>query len=152
MLETLRAYLGPPTAAPMLEQPSQLPRRQAEVPLTRVPPDSINRQLDDMLFTPFNPHIINYEPPKGFIVLKFMMYDGTSDPFNHIMHFRQLMTLDIGNDALMCKVFPASLHNPTFSWFHHLPSNFVNTFRNISEAFVGHYLCSARQKYNISTL
>ena len=29
------------------------------------------------------------------------MYDETSDPFDHIMHFRQLMTLNIGNDALM---------------------------------------------------
>ncbi|RVW21993.1 hypothetical protein CK203_109825 [Vitis vinifera] len=27
----------------------------------------------------------------------------TNDPFDHIMHYRQLMTLDIGNDALLCK-------------------------------------------------
>ncbi|RVW84783.1 hypothetical protein CK203_046658 [Vitis vinifera] len=39
----------------------------------------------------------------------FSTYDGTNDPFDHIMHYRQLMTLDIGNDALLCKVFPASL-------------------------------------------
>ncbi|KAL6334170.1 hypothetical protein AAG906_006746 [Vitis piasezkii] len=71
-----------------------------------------------MLSTSFNPHIINYESPKGFVVPKFMMYDGMSDPFDHIMHSRQLMTLDIGNDALMCKVFSASLHDQAFSWFH----------------------------------
>ncbi|KAL6349792.1 hypothetical protein AAG906_001679 [Vitis piasezkii] len=55
-----------------------------------------------MLSTSFDPHIINYESSREFIVPKFTMYDGTSDPFDHIMHFRQLMTLDIGNDAL-CK-------------------------------------------------
>ena len=74
-----------------------------------------------MLSTSFNPYIINYELLREVIVPKFTMYDGTNVPLDHIMHFRQLMTLDIGNDALMCKVFPASLHGQTLSWFHRLP-------------------------------
>ncbi|RVW64520.1 hypothetical protein CK203_040368 [Vitis vinifera] len=111
-----------------------------------------SKRLDDMLSTPFCSHIINYEPPRGFLVPKFSTYDGTNDPFNHIMHYRQLMTLDIGNDALLCKVFPASLQGQALSWFHRLPPNSVGNFRDLSEAFVGQYLCSARHKQNISTL
>ena len=145
MSETLRAHLSPLVVANVSEQPSQLPRQQIEVLLTRASPDSINRQLDDMLSTSFNPHIINYESPKGFAVPKFTMYDGMSDPFDHIMHSRQLITLGIGNDALMCKVFSASLHNQALSWFHRFPQNSVSTFQDISKAFVGHYLCSAHQ-------
>ncbi|RVW63609.1 hypothetical protein CK203_057395 [Vitis vinifera] len=68
------------------------------------------------------------------------------------MHYRQLMTLDIGNDALLCKVFPSSLQGQALSWFHRLPPNSVGDFRDLSEAFVGQYLCSARHKQNISTL
>ncbi|RVW30448.1 hypothetical protein CK203_090818 [Vitis vinifera] len=68
------------------------------------------------------------------------------------MHYRQLMTLDIGNDALLCKVFPASLQGQALSWFHRLPPNSIDNFRDLSEAFVGQYLCSARHKQNISTL
>ncbi|RVX18077.1 Retrovirus-related Pol polyprotein from transposon 17.6 [Vitis vinifera] len=68
------------------------------------------------------------------------------------MHYRQLMTLDIGNDALLCKVFPASLQGQALSWFHRLPPNSVGNFRDLSEAFVGQYLCSAQHKQNISTL
>nr|CAN63705.1 hypothetical protein VITISV_013105 [Vitis vinifera] len=105
-----------------------------------------------MLSTPFCSHIIHYEPPRGFLVPKFSTYDGSNDPFDHIMHYRQLMTLDIGNDALLCKVFPASLQGQTLSWFHRLPPNSVDNFRDLSEAFVGQYLCSARHKQNISTL
>nr|CAN70062.1 hypothetical protein VITISV_025666 [Vitis vinifera] len=105
-----------------------------------------------MLSTPSCSHIIHYEPPRGFLVPKFSTYDGSSDPFDHIMHYRQLMTLDIGNDALLCKVFPASLQGHTLSWFHRLPPNSVGNFRDLSEAFVGQYLCSARHKQNISTL
>ncbi|RVW14335.1 hypothetical protein CK203_099075 [Vitis vinifera] len=68
------------------------------------------------------------------------------------MHYRQLMTLDIGNDALLCKVFSASLQGQALSWFHRLPPNSIDNFRDLSEAFVGQYLCSARHKQNISTL
>ncbi|KAL6347122.1 hypothetical protein AAG906_012703 [Vitis piasezkii] len=67
----------------------------------RNPGGSSNRRLDDMISMPFDPHIINYEPSRGFIVPKFTIYNRISDPFNHIMHFRQLMTLDIRNDALL---------------------------------------------------
>ena len=77
--------------------------------VNRGPLGSISMRLDDMLSTRFNPHIINYDPPRGFMIPKFSTYDGTNDPFDHIMHYRQLMTLDIGNDALLCKVFPANL-------------------------------------------
>ncbi|RVW27119.1 hypothetical protein CK203_098953 [Vitis vinifera] len=104
-----------------------------------------------MLSTPFCSHIIHYEPPRGFLVPKFSTYDG-SRPLRPFMHYRQLMTLDIGNDALLCKVFPASLQGQALSWFHRLPPNSVGNFRDLSEAFVGQYLCSARHKQNISTL
>ena len=39
---------------------------------------------------------------------KFSAYDGSNDPFDHIKHYRQLMILDIGNEVLLCKVFPPS--------------------------------------------
>ena len=127
--------------------------RQAGKNFPNEPPSgSISKRLDDMLSTPFCSHIIHYEPPRGFLVPKFSTYDGSSDPFDHIMHYRQLMTLDIGNDMLLCKVFPTSLQGQALSWFHRLPPNSVDNFRDLSEAFVGQYLCSARHKQNISTL
>ncbi|RVW24839.1 hypothetical protein CK203_105104 [Vitis vinifera] len=89
--------------------------------------------------------------PRGFLVPKFSTYDGSSDPFDHIMHYRQLMTLDIGNDAL-CAKYSRQLQGQALSWFHRLPPNSVDNFRDLSEAFVGQYLCSARHKQNISTL
>ncbi|RVW71179.1 hypothetical protein CK203_054412 [Vitis vinifera] len=50
------------------------------------------------------------------------------------------------------KYFPASLQGQALSWFHRLPPNSIDNFRDLSEAFVGQYLCSARHKQNISTL
>eukprot|EP00261_Vitis_vinifera_P016984 XP_010646435.1 PREDICTED: uncharacterized protein LOC104878202 [Vitis vinifera] len=88
-----------------------------------------------MFSMPFTLDIINYEPSKGFIVPKFSTYDGSSDPFDHIIHYRQLMTLDIGNDALLCKVFLTSLQGQALSWFHRLPMNSIDNFWDLLEAF-----------------
>ena len=145
--ETLEASLGPSVATNILEWPSHPPKQwQVGTPVDWAPPGSVSRLLDDMLSTLFGSHIINYEPSRGLIVPKFTTYDGTSNPFNHIMHYRKLMTLDIGNDALLCKVFPTSLHGQTLSWFHCLSKNSVNNFWDLPKAFVGHYLCLARHK------
>ena len=43
-------------------------------------------------------------------------------------------------------------HREWHTVIHRLPKNSVSNFRDLSEAFVGHYLCSARYKQNISTL
>ncbi|RVW77300.1 hypothetical protein CK203_050122 [Vitis vinifera] len=94
---------------------------------------SISKRLDDMLSTPFCSHIIHYEPPRGFLVPKFSTYDGSNDPFDHIMHYRQLMTLDIGNDALLVQSIsrqstragPFMVSSPTsqFCWQFQGPDN-----------------------------
>ena len=50
------------------------------------------------------------------------------------------------------KVFPTSFHGSALLWFHQLLQNSINSFRDIFEAFVEHYLCSTRQKQNVSAL
>ncbi|KAL6316256.1 hypothetical protein AAG906_017803 [Vitis piasezkii] len=85
------------------------------------PSGSISKRLDDMLSMPFCSHIIHYDPPRGFLMPKFSTYDGSSDPFDHIMHYRQLMTLDIRNDAMLCKVLPTS-EGPSHGFTIYLPT------------------------------
>lgn len=104
--------------------------------VNKAPLCSIRRRLDDMLFTPFSPRIISYKPLRRFLMPKFSTYDGSNNPFDY-MHYQQLMTLDIGNDLLLCKVFPVSLQGQTLSWFHWLPTNSVDNFKDLSEVFMG---------------
>ncbi|RVW73969.1 hypothetical protein CK203_053140 [Vitis vinifera] len=138
MVQNVPPHRDPMVTPAMRNVHSHLAERPAGRNLPNEPPiGSISKRLDDMLSTPFCSHITHYEPPRGFLVPKFSTYDGTNDPFDHIMHYRQLMTLDIGNDALLCKVFPASLQGQALSWFHRLPPNSVDNFRDLSEAFVG---------------
>ncbi|RVW27951.1 hypothetical protein CK203_094091 [Vitis vinifera] len=92
----MRARLGPQepersrppmatTWAPCPD-PMTTPMAGGNLP-NELPIGSISRRLDDMLSTPFCSHIIHYEPPRGFLVPKYSTYDGTNDPFDHIMHY-----------------------------------------------------------------
>ena len=80
------------------------------------------------------------------------MYDGSSDPYDHMLHFNRAMILNARDDRLLCKVFPASLKGPALAWFHKLPRGSINTFDELWSAFVSQYLCYVRQKGNISSL
>ena len=105
-----------------------------------------------MLSSPLGQRILEYDPPRVFVIPDFSMFDDSSDPYDHMLHYNQAMLLNANNDYLLCKVFPASLRGPVLAWFHKLPCNLINSFNDRWEAFVLKYLCSVRQKKNISSL
>ena len=82
----------------------------------------------NMLSSPLGQHILDYKPPRGFVIPPFAMYGGSSDPYDHMLHFNQAMILNAWNDRLLCKVFPASLKGPALAWFHKLPRGSLNSF------------------------
>ena len=106
----------------------------------------------DMFSSLLGQHIVSYEPPRGFVIPSFSMYDDSSDLYDHMLHFNQAMILNAGNDRLLCKVFLPSLKGPALAWFHKIPWRSINSFSELWAAFVSHYLCSVRQKRNISSL
>ena len=87
-------------------------------------------KLDDMLYSPLGQHILDYEPHRRFFIPAFTTFDGSADPYNHMLHYNQAMILNAGNDRLLCKVFSTSLRGPTLAWFHKLPRNSINFSMN----------------------
>ena len=65
-----------------------------------------------MLSSPLMQHILNYEPPGGFVIPAFTMFDGSNDHYDHMLHYNQAMMLNTVNDRLLSKLFPASLQGP----------------------------------------
>ena len=37
-----------------------------------------------MMSSPLGQHILDYEPPRGFVIPPFAMYDDSSDPYDHM--------------------------------------------------------------------
>ena len=89
-----------------------------------------------MLSSPLSQHILDYIPPREFVIPPFSMYDGSSNPYDHMLHFNQAMILNAGDDRLLCKVFPASLKGPALGWFHKLPRGSINSFGELWVMFV----------------
>ena len=95
---------------------------------------------------------MSYKLPRGFVIPSFAMYDGSSDPYDHMLHFNQAMILNVGDNRLLLKVFPASLKGPALAWFHKLPQRSINSFSELWDTFVSQYLCLFRHKGNNSSL
>ena len=89
-----------------------------------------------MLSSPLGQHILDYEIPHGFVIPAFTTFDGSTDPYDHLLHYNQVMTLNVGNDRLLCKVFPASLWGLALAWFHKLPRYSINSFYELWAAFI----------------
>ena len=68
-----------------------------------------------MLFSPLGQHIIDYEPPRRFVIPAFTMFNDSTDPYDHTLHYNQAMILNIDNDHMLCKVFPASFWGPALA-------------------------------------
>ena len=105
-----------------------------------------------MLSSPLGQHILDYEPPRGFVIPAFTMFDGSTNPYDHMLHYNQAMTVNVRNDHLLCKVFLASLWGPALAWFHKLQRDSINSFNELWGAFISQYLCSVLQKRNINSL
>ena len=121
-------------------------------PMFYMPLTTLIRKPDDMLSSPLGQHILDYEPPCGFVILAFATFDGSANPYDHMLHYNKTMILNASNDHLLCKVFSASLQGLALAWFHKLPRNSINSFNERWGAFLSQYLCLVKQKRNISSL
>ena len=41
-----------------------------------------------MLSSPLGQHILDYEPHHGFVIPTFTMFDGSANPYDHMLHYK----------------------------------------------------------------
>ena len=58
---------------------------------------------------PFSARVMNEPIPMRFKMPQTKLYDGTSDPLDHLESFKALMLLHGTNDGVMCRAFLATL-------------------------------------------
>ena len=71
--------------------------------------NAMSRALDQLSKSPFTRRIEGAVLPRRFQQLTFTIYNGNTDPMEHVSQFNQKMAVHSKNEALMCKVFPSSL-------------------------------------------
>lgn len=100
-------------------------------------------QLTDMLS--FVPTIRNFLISEQFVPLKFKMYDGTTDPEEHLKLFVNQMAFHTTNDVIWWHAFSLSLEGEALEWFNSLPPNSVENFSNIRCMFDQQFTRSLEQ-------
>ena len=82
---------------------------------------------------PFTLRIVNAPPPKKFNPSKFNVYNGQTDPADHVHYYKHVMDYWTSDDAVMCRMFPASLGDSTLRWFTKLSGGQIDNFIELSE-------------------
>ena len=72
------------------------------------------------------------------------MYNGRTDPVEHVSHFNQRMAVHSKNEALICKVFPSSLGPVAMRWFDGLREGSVSSFKELTREFGSRFVTCNR--------
>ena len=72
------------------------------------------------------------------------MYNGKTDPVEHMSHFNQRMVVHSKNETLMCKVFPSSLEPVAIRWFNGLRKDSISSFKELTKAFRARFMTCNR--------
>ena len=92
----------------------------------------MNRALDQLSRSPFTSRIEGAILPRRFQQPNFTIYNGNTDPVEHVSQFNQRMVVHSKNEVLMCKVFSSSLGLAEMRWFNGLKENSVDSYRQLT--------------------
>uniref|UniRef100_A0A2N9IV34 Uncharacterized protein n=1 Tax=Fagus sylvatica TaxID=28930 RepID=A0A2N9IV34_FAGSY len=114
--------------------------------------ETVWKALHQISHSPFSKEIERARLPRNFSAPTYVMYDGKADPVGHISHYRQSMALHLGNNALMCRMFPSSLGPMSLRWFNRLPHSSIYSWNELAEAFVSRFITNSRKPKEFASL
>ena len=97
--------------------------------------DAMSKALRQISKSPFIGRTEGGKLHRRFIQPTFTMYNGRTDPVEHVSHFNQRMAVYSKNEALIYKVFPSSLGPVVMRWFDGLKEGSISSFQEFTRAF-----------------
>ena len=94
--------------------------------------NAMSRALDQLSRSPFTRRIEGAALPQRFQQPNFSIYNGNTDPVEHVSQFNQRMAVHSKDEALMCKVFQSSLGPAAMRWFKGLKANSIDSYRQLT--------------------
>ncbi|GKV05103.1 hypothetical protein SLEP1_g17147 [Rubroshorea leprosula] len=94
-----------------------------------------HQQTLDLDSAPLNLSIIAEPYQEGFKIPHLETYDGSGDPDEHLHTYQAIMRIQNANDAMMCKVFPATLKSTARRWYHKLPRDSIDSYSHLAKLF-----------------
>ena len=90
--------------------------------------------------SPFTAEVLRHLLPEKFRMLQVEAFDGAKDPVDHLNTYKNQMELHGYQDSVRCRAFATTLKGPALAWFNRLPPSSITSFRELSIAFVSHFI------------
>ena len=79
--------------------------------------DAMSKALQQISHSSFSEEIEKTNLPHRITKPTFTIYNGKTNPMEHVNHYNQSVAMYSRNEALMCKIFPSSLGPIAMRWF-----------------------------------
>ncbi|XP_021827212.1 uncharacterized protein LOC110767855 [Prunus avium] len=83
---------------------------------------------------------------------KIALYEGMSDPYDHLDNFRYAMEGRGANEATKCRLFPTTLKGSATSWFKRLTPESIGSFAELRKVFLERYMIMSTRLYTPNDL
>ena len=112
----------------------------------------MKKALSQISKSPFTRGIEKAKLPKRFHQPMFTMYNGRTDPVEHVSQFKQKMAVHSQDEALLCRVFPSSLGPMPIRWFDGLKTNSISSFKKLTQSFCSRFITCSRVPQPLDSL
>ena len=104
----------------------------------------MKKALNQISKSPFTRGIEKAKLPRWFHQPTFAMYNGRTDPVEHVSQFKQKMAVHSQDEALMCRVFPSNLGPMLMRWFDRLKTSSIGSFKKLNQSFYSRFITCSR--------
>ena len=122
----------PPSESYSCEEEHSRKRKRISLSGRGVGTNVMKKALSQISKSPFTRGIEKAKLPKRFHQPTFTMYNGRTDPVEHVSQFKQKMAVHSQDEVLLCRVFPSSLGLMLMRWFDGLRTNSISSFKKLT--------------------
>ena len=88
----------------------------------------------------FTAEVLHFPLLAKFRMPQVEAFDGARDPVDHLNTYKNQMEQHGYHDPMRCRAFAITLKGPALAWFNRLPPSSISSFRELSIAFVSHFI------------
>ena len=114
--------------------------------------DVMKKVLSQISKSPFTRGIEKAKLLRRFHQPTFAMYNGRTDPVEHVSQFKQKMVVHSQDEALMCRVFSFSLEPIPMRWFDGLKTNSISSFKKLTQSLCSRFITCSRVPQPLDSL
>ncbi|GKB37707.1 hypothetical protein Tco_0882649, partial [Tanacetum coccineum] len=116
-----------------------LPKEGRVVRGKDVDEEDLSKPFKEILKTPLTRRIIEFAGPEYVMPTNITLYDGSTDPADHLNRFSMAANSGEWPMPVWCRMFQQTLDGGARGWFESLPLNSINEWYQLREAFTTRY-------------